>query len=174
MDRLTDHVHPLPNDTFCFCQICNTRGNDITGFTMWQECDESDNPIPGAYLIHCKSPECYKVVEEHPRLYMEVPWGQGEAGALMLLCGGCKLRTGNFACTSPKLIKNGGKGLTVMQTNSGITVHMCSHEDIVGDPEAEVPARSQRTSLFPSPFVECEDRQNMKGESAPKHGARDA
>ena len=168
MDRLTQRALAMPRDTFCFCQLCGVRGTDITNFTMLQECDDNERPEPGNYLIRCKSPECYDIVNNHPRLYMYVPWGQGEAGALMLLCGGCGARKGNFTCTSSNLKKNGGKGLVVFQPRPSIVVHACTYEDILSDPCADVQPRRNPSPQFPAPYTKCEGRISANGSPEPE------
>lgn len=110
MKRLTD-LFPLPT-TFRCCQLCGHTSKDICEFEMLQECDDSDRPEEGNFLIRCKRPECIKMVEDHERLYYTVPWSTGGAGRFMLLCGDCEFRDG-FNCTHKNLTKNGGNGLEV-------------------------------------------------------------
>lgn len=157
----------MPRDTFCFCQLCGTRGTDITNFVILQECDDNDKPQAGNYIIRCKSPACFNAVEQHPRLYNHVPWGQGEAGTFMLLCGGCTMREGNFNCTSPLRKKNGGRGLVVFQ-HQPLTVHFCTHDDILGDPCADVQPSKKPKLQFPAPYTKCEGRYNLDGLPEPE------
>lgn len=139
--RLTETAKPLPG-TFCFCQICGHTSSDIRDFEMLQECDHRDR-AENRFLVRCKGEACYRVVDEHPRLYHKVPWGQGGPGAFMLLCGDCKLREG-FACKSSNLKANGGEGLEVKIGGLPV-VHVC-FSDGTGGP------------VFPRPAVHCADK----------------
>ena len=117
MERLTESLKPLPNNTFCFCQICGCNGTDICEFRMWAECDELDVPEEQNVFITCKSDECLKIVDSHQRLYVQVPWGRGGiskliVGQFMLTCGDCKWRKG-FSCRNNKQKTVGGEGLEV-------------------------------------------------------------
>lgn len=132
MQRLTDTLKPLPSNSFCFCQICGYEGTvnkngdlfkDICEFRMWVECDENDIPSDETNVfIACKSESCQKVIDNHERLYMEVPWGRGGIskliqGQFMLLCGDCKNRGKDFTCHSNKQKTVGGEGLEVRFAN---------------------------------------------------------
>ena len=112
MDRLTVTALPLPQTTFCFCQICGYSSKEITDFEMLWECDDNDEPEMGNILMRCKSKKCCKVIDDHPRLYWTVPWGRGGPGSFNLFCGDCKLRRGGD-CLSTNLKKNGGEGMEV-------------------------------------------------------------
>jgi hypothetical protein len=113
MERLTEKSFVVPNNTFCFCQICG-KGSiaDICEYTMYLEMDDNNVPEPGNFFVVCKSKECNKILDNHPRGYQEVPWSLGGPGAFMLTCGDCKYRQG-FTCTNPNLTANGGSGLEV-------------------------------------------------------------
>ena len=112
MDRLSEHRKET--SSFLQCQLCGKEYSDITSLRMWQECNDSDNPEPGNFLVvgHCCKPK----ILEHPRAYLEIPWGKGEPGAFILLCGDCPFRAG-FKCTHPHLKANGGGGLLLNTTN---------------------------------------------------------
>jgi hypothetical protein len=80
---------------------------------MWLECNEEDVIEDlESILILCRGKECREVLDNHPRLYVEVPWSNGGPGKFMLLCGDCEFRSGT-ACTHTKLKINGGDGLEV-------------------------------------------------------------
>jgi hypothetical protein len=120
MDRL-----PLrfPLETFRRCQLCGHASQDIVEFTMWRECDDKDEPEPGSIIILCKGTACMKALNDHPRLYVEVPWGRGGPGQFMLLCGDCPSRKGS-SCQHPNLKANGGQGLEV-KMHHGMAVQVC-------------------------------------------------
>lgn len=116
MERLTASAK-YPSSTFHVCQLCgHTNPRDIVEFRMWNECDEHDVPEPGNYLVICAKGKCNQILDDHPRLYVEVPWGQGGPGAFMLLCGDCTFRSG-YKCTHADLKANGGDGLEVKFSN---------------------------------------------------------
>ena len=122
MDRLTKHLnHPL--DTFKRCQLCGYTNNDICEFRMWQECDENDIPEENNVFILCKG-KCRKALNDHPRLYVEVPWSMGGPGKFMLTCGDCLHRLGPF-CTNLDLKDNGGEGLQVNFALPMSGLHIC-------------------------------------------------
>lgn len=112
MDRLSKHRKEA--SSFLQCQLCGKGFDDICELRMWQECDDQDNPEAGNYLVVGKC--CRYKIREHPRMYREVPWGKGEPGAFILLCGNCPFRAG-FKCTHPHLKTNGGQGLLLNTTN---------------------------------------------------------
>lgn len=126
MDRLTQSVK-FPLDTFKRCQLCGytSQYDDICEFRMWVECDEQDNPEPNNVIVLCnkKHSECSRVLDNHPRLYIEVPWGNGGPGNFMLLCGDCKFRD-KTTCTNPQLKANGGEGIEVKFHNPLPMVHV--------------------------------------------------
>jgi len=101
--------------SFQECQLCGFRNDDICYFRMWRECDDADQPIPDKILITCKEGRCFQMIEDDPRLFLEIPWSQGGPGKFILLCGDCPHRQG-FGCTHPKLKANGGDGLEVKFT----------------------------------------------------------
>lgn len=109
MERLTTEARKqFPLTTFNRCQLCGFESDDICEFRMWLECDDMDKPEAGNVLVVCKG--CRSKISEHERLYHLVPWGLGEPGYLILLCGDCKFRE-DTQCKHPDLKKNGGKGL---------------------------------------------------------------
>ena len=110
MERLTEEAL-FDLDKFNKCQLCG-REDDICCFRMWLECDDHDQPEEGIILIICATGECRKRLENHERLYYEIPWGQGGPGKFMLLCGNCPNRERN-QCKHPHLKANGGNGLYV-------------------------------------------------------------
>jgi len=156
MDRLTQQAK-FPLDRFRRCQLCGYTGDQITDFQMWWECDEQDKPEPYSILVTCRSKQCGAVIDQHPRGYRAIPWGQGKPGHLILLCGKCRYRNGSH-CTHPDLKVNGGAGLQLHQ--GGLPkVTVCYHSDPSSDPNG---SESQDGGLrcdfngFPNPFFECE------------------
>lgn len=147
--RLTvDATHPILPDTFCRCQLCGFTNHDgsrpdICEFRMWWEADDEDHVTEDCpVLITCKGPQCKKVIDDHPRLYQEVPWSRGGPGRFMLLCGNCKFRQGT-RCTHPNLRGNGGPGLEVQfSTLFGGSLHVCFADGTGMGPEAFTPATS--------------------------------
>lgn len=116
LPRLTEEADPKAPITFLQCQLCQTVHTDICSIRIWQECDEQDKP-EDRFLVACqKNPECQNKIDEHPRGYKQVEWGAGAAGRFVLLCGDCSYRK-EWDCTHPKLVKNGGAGLTVHFSN---------------------------------------------------------
>ena len=111
MQRLTESLK-FPLDTFLRCQICGRESKEIVEFCMMWECDDQDKPEPGNVIVVCKQKPCKKVIDDHPRLYHELPWGPGAPGHFMLLCGDCPSRSGT-GCTHKDLKANGGEGLEV-------------------------------------------------------------
>lgn len=116
MDRLTETAK-YPLDNFQRCQLCGFTSNDICEFRLLMECDDNDKPEQDKVIVRCRQEACIKVVDDHPRLYMEVPWGQGHPGIFMLLCGDCPNRKGT-TCTHSDLKANGGQGLEVRLSNN--------------------------------------------------------
>lgn len=151
MERLT---RKFPLDIFNRCQLCGFEDDDICEFTMWQECDEQDQPEPYNVLVACR--KCYRVIDQHERGYREVPWGQGDPGYLMLLCSDCTLRDGS-RCTHPNLKANGGAGL-LLHKNQRPGVTVCFHDD-----SKEGGLRCSHEG-FPAPFVRCEGFQKRDHE----------
>jgi len=96
---------------------------------MWNECDDNDKPEPNNVIVLCnkKHSECSKILDAHPRLYIEVPWGAGGPGIFMLLCGDCKFRD-NTKCTNPNLKTNGGHGLEVKFHRPLAVIHVCMRD----------------------------------------------
>lgn len=84
-------------------------------------------------------------MEKHPRLYREVPWGQGGPGRFILLCGGCPFRK-DWNCTHPNLKANGGNGLEVRMSNLP-KVHVCFSNGTGGQ-------------VFPNPATYCAGHPN--------------
>jgi hypothetical protein len=131
MDRLSQGQN-APQDgnpaTFTRCWICGKDGNDICGFRMWQECDEKDEPEESTFIIACRSKACDRIIDAHPRLYIEVPWAGNAPGQFMLACSDCEKRQG-FKCTDPRAKTNGGDGLScrIVHPLTGIicTEHGC-------------------------------------------------
>lgn len=124
MDRLTQTT---PIDTFKRCQICGYTSDEIVGFRFWRECDDNDKPEPYSILITCKSSECDLIIDQHPRLYIELTWGTGLPGHLSLLCGDCTHREG-ARCTHPDLGANGGEGLMLVIDKS-LAFMVCYHDE---------------------------------------------
>jgi hypothetical protein len=113
---------------------------------MWSECDDKDRPDDNKVLIACKG--CDKVVADHARLYIEVPWGKGGvtkpvAGRFMLLCGDCPLRKGT-GCSCPEATHNGGPGMEVKFSRPLATIHVCFTN-----------GSSIHGNIFPEPAISC-------------------
>lgn len=140
MDRLTANLLPL--DTFNRCQLCGFASYDICVFRMWTECDDADQPEPGNILIACKKGACAQRIHDHARLYIEVPWGRGDPGHMMLLCGDCPSRNGSN-CTHPKRKTNGGPGLAARVYPSTVDVWLTTTDGC-------------RHVQAPQPVVACE------------------
>lgn len=112
--------------TFKRCQLCGyvSKNDDICAFRMLNECDDKDIPEEGNVIVVCTSKLCNKIIDDHPRLYVQVPWGKGKPGYFMLAgCSDCKYRD-NASCTHPDLISNGGRGLQVMYSKPIFDVHV--------------------------------------------------
>jgi hypothetical protein len=127
VERLTE-IASFPLTTFNRCQLCGFTDKDICEFRMWQECDEEDKPEPYNVLVLCRSEQCMTKLREHPRLYREMPWGQGQPGHLMLVCGPCTLREGT-RCSHSVLKANGGEGLKLYIDNFLANAVVCSHDE---------------------------------------------
>lgn len=156
--RLTDELKfRTPAGTFHQCQLCGYENTDICSFLMWVECDDRDKPEPGNVFILCRpetNPECQKRLNDHPRLYHLVPWGQGGPGHFMLLCGDCPHREGT-GCKHPNLKANGGDGLLVNFAQSLMAnVTVCFHDEN-GDHHCQ-------PGLFPTPASACEGHPTEK------------
>src|ERR1039457_5947918 len=87
MERIKRNF-PVP-DIFKRCQLCGftSKHDDICEFRMLISCDENDKPEPGNVLIRCQQEACVKAIADHPRLYVDVPWGRGAPGHFILVCG---------------------------------------------------------------------------------------
>lgn len=150
MDRLTQTAaHPLGNDTFKRCQLCGHESDDICEFRFWRECDENDEPEPYNILITCRKQECFRQIEEHKRLYIEMVWGTGQPGHLSLLCGDCSHRKGT-RCTHPDLKANGGEGLELAMSGDPVNnAFICYH-----NPDDETGFGMTCRQPIP-PFIRC-------------------
>lgn len=139
MDRLTNSLK-FPLDTFKRCQLCGHTSRDICEFRMWMECDDTDQPDLENIFILCTRKECTKIVDDHPRLYIQVPWSRGGPGKFMLLCGDCKFRK-DKTCTHPDLKVNGGEGLEVKFSSPfGGDVIVCFSDGTSAKSEGMLPA----------------------------------
>jgi hypothetical protein len=88
------------------CQSCGCDGSEST-LEKWHECDQFDRPT-AVRVILC--PACSKrIIEPHPRLFIEVPHFKPLAGACDI-CVGCRHRDG-ATCKSPGAAFNGGPGI---------------------------------------------------------------
>lgn len=144
MDRLT-RATKFPLDTFNRCQICGHESQNICEFRMWQECDDADGPEPGNVLIVCDKKPCKRVLDDHERLYIEVPWSAGGPGMFMIICGSCKFREGT-ACKHPDLKANGGEGLEVKFGQGLANAIVCCYDEKTGAHSCFTPSR---------PAVDC-------------------
>lgn len=124
MRKLSD---PDSLTTFCRCQLCGFESDDICEFYQWVEADEQDRPTD-QLLITCRQSSCQAVIDEHPRLYIAVPWGAGKPGQFMLLCGDCPNRS-NSSCTHPDLKANGGEGLEVSFSSTPLSAAIVCYTD---------------------------------------------
>jgi len=132
MDRLTTTTK-YPLTTFKRCQICGFESDDKCSFRMFTECDDSDHPEYDNVIVVCDNEKCRKVIDDHPRLYQEIPWQANfpnGPGKFMLLCGDCKFRNG-VKCSHPELKANGGKGLKV-DLSKGLPIVHISYADGTG------------------------------------------
>ncbi len=125
MDRLTT-LTKYPLTTFKRCQICGyeSKYDDICEFRMWVECDDNDNLEEDNIIVLSKNCNCVKLLENHPRLYMEVPWAGDKPGRFMLICDDCSYRN-NGKCSHSDLKENGGTGLEVTYRSSPILARVC-------------------------------------------------
>lgn len=141
MDRLTQSApHPLPADSFCRCQLCGHVSDDICEFHMWLEANDDDSrSMDCPVLITCHSKACDKVIKDHERLYVLIPWSRGGPGRFMLLCGDCNHREGSV-CTHAKLKANGGDGLLVIFHPMLGSLHICFTDGRHMGPEHFTPA----------------------------------
>src|SRR6266403_814037 len=105
--------------TFKRCQLCGYSSNEIVEFSMFYECDDNDNPELDNVIVICNhknikncSGKCMQAIIDHPRLYVDVPWGEGGPGYFMLQCGDCIFRNGT-QCKHSDLKANGGNGLEI-------------------------------------------------------------
>ena len=89
------------------CRNCGAVRHAAIPFTRWRECDEWDKPlVPAVFVILCAS--CArKLIEAHPRLYIEVPWSEPVPGQLRI-CADCPLRQG-LVCAAAQFY--GGAGV---------------------------------------------------------------
>ena len=147
--RLTEAAKAYPLDSFMRCQLCGHTSpyKDICEFQMWLECNDQDMPEEGNVLITCRQEACQKVIDDHPRGYSLVSWGQGLPGYFMLLCGDCPHRNGTN-CSHPHLKINGGEGLLIEMSNPlGVGhVTVCTDD-----------GRTRCISnMFPQPATSCE------------------
>ncbi len=127
MNRLTQTTEFKELDSFKRCQICGFTNDDKCEFYMWYECDDNDNPEIGNILVTCRNEKCMNLINKHERLYHQVPWGMGQPGHFILLCGDCKFRD-ESKCTHKDLKANGGEGLKVIFAGL-FEGFMCFHDD---------------------------------------------
>jgi hypothetical protein len=79
-----------------------------TPLTRWRECDDFDRPTRTVVVL-CKA--CAgKIVEPHPRLYIEIPWLAPYPGTVPL-CVPCPHRNGTHC---PMAAFNGGPGVELI------------------------------------------------------------
>lgn len=87
------------------CRRCGSWADLVA----WRECDEKDRPTPAVLMLCVCCSDA--VIEDHPRLYHDIPRNAPEPG-LMALCVDCRHRDG-LTCSSPLLKRLGGPGLRV-------------------------------------------------------------
>ena len=145
MDRLTQSTE-YSLSTFNRCQLCGHESVDICEFQFWKECDEEDKPEPYSILVTCTKTECDKVIGDHERLYIRLPWSGGQPGHFSLLCGDCPRRHGTH-CTHPNLKINGGEGLDLAMAGDQIfDAVICYHDSETGGHKCRKPHR---------PYTKC-------------------
>ena len=169
MNRLTDEIK-FHLTTFNRCQLCGFESQDICKFKLWQECDEEDKPEPGKLMIVCDNDiddkadgterPCAQRIEDHPRLYLQVPWGMGRPGYFILLCGPCKYRDG-LRCKHSDLKENGGQGLDV--SIGGLAAIYCT----AGDHDFDL-----KCHHAPRPAVDCKGFERIEGHVGTSHCGR--
>ena len=145
--RLTQEAK-YPLEGFKRCQLCGFEHDDIVKFRMWTECDAKDKPERGNIVILCRRKPCQKILNDHPRLYEEVPWGEGDPGHFMLLCGDCVYRDG-LSCTHEDLKENGGDGLMI--TLGGVRGIVCSRG-----------SGGRGCRPMPRPATKCAGKSNLR------------
>ena len=149
MDRITTTLQ-FPLDTFKRCQLCGYESSDICEFRMWNECDDNDKPEANNILVLCRF-DCAEYMDQHPRLYLEVPWSNGGPGKFMLLCGNCQFRQG-VMCTHSDLKANGGEGLEVKYDGRLPNVTICFNTE--ANPEADTVIPCKRGPISRA-AIEC-------------------
>ena len=100
------------------CHLCGDRA--YGDMRLYRECDGKDVPNSGtdALLVTCAQKTCERILEKHPRLYVEEE--PGAPGYFPRLCGDCPWRRG-VVCAHPHLKANRGRGLRVtIERPSGI------------------------------------------------------
>lgn len=128
------------------CQSCGAVDRVIQ---RWCECDEKDHETN---VIVCLCPICAdKLIEPHPRLYVDMPAGQPHAGS-MQLCVKCRHRVG----VSCPLSKHGetpylGRGVQITFPKPGM-VHIDGR-----DKKGKRFGRWQY--VFPGPPTACDARE---------------
>jgi hypothetical protein len=116
-------IHPERRaDPLAHCHVCG-GSERLHSLLLWREHDARDKPIPGTggLVVVCDSKACEKVIEDHPRLYVQDRLGA--PGHFPELCGDCRYRKG-WDCTHPDLKANGGQGLSV-QLGGGMHAIIC-------------------------------------------------
>lgn len=101
------------------CQSCGVPWD----LTVWQECDDHDQPEM-RFVVLCN--ECEeKLVEPHPRLYVDWPDNKPWPG-IMRICEQCLERDG-LECRSKRQRRLGGPGMKV-QSCQPMRGHMSFHD----------------------------------------------
>lgn len=95
------HLHPQK------CANCGKADQRDVLLTLWQECDEKDNP-EARYVLLC-APCGAKLIEPHVRLYQGIDRNAPAPGA-MVICSDCRFRDGLW-CAKAKC--NGGDGVVI-------------------------------------------------------------
>src|SRR3990167_1937811 len=113
--RLSEDLpHPRERNT---CQNCGTQ---VERPKRWRECDDEDKPR--ATVVVLCTPCSNRLINPHPRLYMDMPEDQPVPGA-MVICGACNFRDG-LTCKHPDLTYNGGLGLKITYPQP-VMYHAC-------------------------------------------------
>ncbi len=132
------------------CQGC---GTELGEFTLWQECDEADQPT-AVIVILCTSCGDQRI-EKHPRLYHDLHKYAPMPGS-MQLCKAC-LHHDGVTCRHPDLKANGGPGLLI---------HFPPPRTIFWDGTTKGGGRRKGwvETVYPGPPTACAGREIKKEE----------
>lgn len=126
LPKLSDLCLPLLKHTLSFCQLCGKEYKDKAAVRLWEEYDDSNKKTgPNSKVIVVGVKCCQRKIDDHPRGYLQVPWGRGKPGMFPLVCGDCKHRK-DLTCINPQAEINGGPGIDAILYDplGGINVHV--------------------------------------------------